>query len=142
MKLLFLPPSEELFLWSVFDPRLSSFPAIHPPGADKDGPSSKRSRCLSGLSVRLLRKGDNRRGAGELGGHRGEERREEKSMQFHPPWRSRAAPRLSVPYLQKTLFRDSPNEHSCPHSAPQWSPPLPLSPLTMENIAPIKPQRQ
>ncbi|KAI4829153.1 hypothetical protein KUCAC02_023214, partial [Chaenocephalus aceratus] len=32
-----------LFLWSVFDPSLSSFPTIHPPGADKACPSNKNA---------------------------------------------------------------------------------------------------
>lgn len=70
-----------------------------------------------------------------------EEWEQRKACSFTHPKVS-VSPQLSVPYLQKTLFRDSPNEHSCPHSAPQWSPPLPLSLFTMENIAPIKPQRQ
>ncbi|TNN60708.1 hypothetical protein EYF80_029052 [Liparis tanakae] len=94
---LFLPPSEEVVL--AFFGRLSLIapvsllsPAIHPPGADKDRPSNKRSRCLSGPSVRLLRRGDNGRGAGEPGGQRGEQSGGEKSMQLHPPGSSGAAP--------------------------------------------------
>ena len=143
-----------LFLYSVFDPSCPSLPAIHSSGPDKDGPSNKRSRCLSGPSVRLLREEDNRRGAGELGsseeerkGHerrrkkRGAERRGEEHVVSPTPEVS-GRPLLSVPYLQKASFRVSPNEHSCPHSVPQWSPPQPLSLLTMENIAPIKPRRQ
>lgn len=81
---------------------------------------------------------------------RGEKKKEEKwgderkgeEHAVSPTPEVSGSPLLSVPYLQKALFRDSPNEHSCPHSAPQWSPPQPLSLLTMENIAPIKPQRQ
>ncbi len=130
-----------LFLQFAFDPCLSSFPMIHPPGRDKDRPSNKRSRCLSGPSVRLLRKRRQRERSMEAGRtERTGERRGELAVSPTPE--VPGSPRLSVPYLQKTLFRDSPNEHSCPHSAPQWSPPLPLSLLTMENIAPIKPQRQ
>lgn len=134
-----------LFLWSVFDPHLSSFPTIHPPGVDKASPSNKCSRCLSGPSVRLLRREDSRRGAGKQWERRREERREEERKEEHavsPTLEVPSSPRLSVPYLQKALFRDSPNEHSCPHSTWQWSPPPPLSLLTMEDIAPIKPQRQ
>lgn len=69
------------------------------------------------------------------------ESRGEESMQFHPPWRSLAGP-SSQYHTSRRPYSESPNEHSCPHSAWQWSPPLPLSRLTMRNIAPIKPQRQ
>lgn len=142
-----------VFLWFVFDPHVSSFPTIHPPGAHKASPSNKCSRCLSGPSVRLLRREDSRRGAGKQLGQWGVKKKEEKrwgekrrevkrrACDFTHPG-GLCSPRLSVPYLQKALFRDSPNEHSWPHSSRQWSPPLPLSLLTMENIAPIKPQRQ
>lgn len=135
-----------LFLWSVFDPHLSSSLTIHPPGVNKACPSNKCSRCLSGPSVRLFRREDSRRGAGTQWEQRREERSEEGKPRVEhvvsPALEVSGSPQHSVPYLQKALFRDSPNEHSCPHSTWQWSPPLPLSPLTMEDIAPIKPQRQ
>lgn len=70
-----------LFLCSVFDPHLSSFPTIHPPGVNKACPSNKCSRCLSGPSVRLFRREDSRRGAGKQWEQRGEERREEEKRQ-------------------------------------------------------------
>lgn len=137
-----------LSLQSVFDQSRSSLPTIYSLETDKDCPSNKRSRCLSGPSVRLLRDWDNRRGAGlrrrrdaRRRKNRGEERREEEHAVSPTPEVS-GSPLLTVPYLQKASFRDSPNEHSCPHSAPQWSPPQPLSQLTKGNIAPIKPHRQ
>jgi len=101
---------------------------IHTSGTDKDSPSNKCSRCLSGPSVRLLREGDNRTRRGSRAEERkGDERRrkkrgEERRGEEHavsPTPEVPGSPLLSVPYLQKTLFRDSPNEHSCPHSAPQ-----------------------
>lgn len=109
---------------------------IHPPGTNKAYLSNKCIRCLSRPSVRLLRGGDNRRGAWKLWGQRGR-----GHIQFHPPRWSRVAP-SSQYHTSRRPHSGSPNEHSCPHSAWQWSPPLPLSCLTMRNIAPIKPQRQ
>lgn len=109
---------------------------IHPPGTNKAHLSNKCICCLSRPSVRLLRGGDNRRGAWKLWGQRGK-----GHIQFHPPWWSVAAP-SSQYRTSRRPYSGSPNEHSCPHSAWQWSPPLPLSWLTMRNIAPIKPQRQ
>lgn len=73
------------------------------------------------------------------------ERREvirEENDAVSPTLEVPCSPQLSVRLPQKTAFRDSPNEHSCPHSTPQWSPSPPLRPLKMENIAPIKPRGQ
>lgn len=89
--------------------RLSSFPAIHSPGTYKDCPSNKRSRCLSGPSVRLLkeRRQQERSREAVRTERREEERREvkgregkggeEKTVQFYPPQRSPAAPCSQYP---------------------------------------------
>ncbi|KAM7410023.1 hypothetical protein PAMA_001475 [Pampus argenteus] len=108
-------------------------------------PMPFRAECQAVVERKVKeRRGEERRGEERRGEERrGEERRGEERRGEHAVSLTPEVPggsQLSVPYLQKALFRDSPNEHSCPHSAPQWSPPLPLSLLTIENIAPIKPR--